>query len=125
MVDLSIKRFREKGELSEFEKYPATTDIFKNIIKYGKSKYQIKMFSVYIKNKLAAADLIAIHNNVYYPLQGGSYNVHDYPGIGNYMDLLEIDDAITLGIEKMDFLQIDYGWKHRKFTEIPMFKYEA
>ena len=40
------------------------------------------------------------------------------------MNLFEIEDAVNLGMEKMDFLEIGYGWKEKWFEAIPLLKYE-
>jgi len=39
------------------------------------------------------------------------------------MNLFEIDDAISLGMKKIDFLQNNYEWKERWFEAVPLFKF--
>jgi len=41
----------------------------------------------------------------------------------HYMNLFEIDDAISLGMKKIDFLQNNYEWKERWFEAVPLFKF--
>ena len=41
--------------------------------------------------------------------------IYNFPGIGNYINLLEIDDACALGMKKIDFLQSALGWKNSWF----------
>jgi len=66
--------------------------------------------------------LIALFNECYYTLICG-YDVWNFSGIGNFLNLFEIDDAIRLGMKKIDFLQENYEWKNRLFDEIPLFMY--
>jgi len=39
------------------------------------------------------------------------------------MNLFEIDDAISLGMKKIDFLQNNYQWKNRWFQPVPLYKF--
>jgi len=50
--------------------------------------------------------------------------VAEFSGIGNFINLLEIDDAIKLGMQKIDFLQNNYQWKSRWFESQPLFKFQ-
>jgi|APSaa5957512622_1039677.scaffolds.fasta_scaffold15425_2 hypothetical protein len=124
LVELSKKRFFEKGEETDWED-KRRVEAFRKVIEYGRKKisYQIRMVTIKIGSKLAAVDLVAVFNGCYYPLKCG-YNVKDFPGIGNYVNLLEIKDAIDLGLNKMDFLEIGYGWKDKWFESIPLLMYE-
>lgn len=124
LVDLSIKRFEEKGEDTDWED-PRRIETFRHVIKLGNTgeSYQTRMLTVVIDSKVAAVDLIAIFNGCYYSLKCG-YDVKNFPGIGNYVNLLEIEDAINLGMKKMDFLEIGYGWKDKWFEAIPLLQYE-
>jgi len=124
LVDLSVKRFEQKGEDTDWEDQ-RRIETFQHVINLGISSnsYQTRMITVIIGDKIAAVDLIAIFNNCYYPLKCG-YDVKNFPGIGNYVNLLEIDDAINLSMDKMDFLEIGYGWKDKWFTEVPLLQYE-
>ncbi|MBD3279663.1 MAG: GNAT family N-acetyltransferase [Candidatus Pacebacteria bacterium] len=85
--------------------------------------YQLRMITVIINGQVAAVDLIAIFNQCYYPLKC-AYDVQNFPGIGNYVNLLEIKDALALGMNKIDFLEMNYGWKDKWFTSVPLFKYQ-
>jgi len=124
MVGLSIKRFEEKGEDTDWED-PERVETFRQVIKLGQTgdAYKVRMLTVVIGNKVAAVDLIALFNSCYSPLKCG-YDVKNFPGIGNYVNLLEIEDAISLGMKKMDFLEIGYGWKDKWFEEVPLLQYE-
>lgn len=125
MIEICKKRFVQKGQIADFQEDPATVSIFKNIIANGSGVYEPKMVSVFMHGELAGADLITIYKDSYYPLHGGGYDTERYSGIGNFMNLIEIQDAISMGMEKVDMLQYDYGWKHSWFPETPLFIYKA
>lgn len=122
LVGLSKKRFEEKGQHTDWED-PRRIETFRQVIKLAGKSYVVRMLSVKIGKKTAGVDLIAIFNDTYYALKCG-YNVREFPGIGNFINLLEIDDAIRLGLNKIDFLQNNYKWKSKYFEAIPLFKYE-
>ena len=124
LINLSMKRFQQKGEETDWED-PRRRETFRQVIKLGQEQedYQLRMLTVVVGRMTAAVDLIVLFNNCYYPLKCG-YDVRNFPGIGNYVNLLEIEDALSLGMEKMDFLEIGYGWKDKWFEEVPLLKYE-
>lgn len=124
MVELSMKRFKEKGEDTDWED-PRRVKTFRQVIEMGKQglSYEARMVTVMIGGKFAAVDLVLIYNNAYYPVKCG-YNVAEFPGIGNYMNLFEIEDALSLGMKRMDFLEISYGWKDKWFQSVPLYKLE-
>lgn len=124
LVGLSKNRFRLKGEHCDWED-PRRIETFKKIIDLGvkNNNYKVRIITVIIGNKIASVDLILIFNNCYAPIKCG-YNVKDFPGIGNFVNLLEIDDAISLEMKTMDFLEVNYGWKDKWFRSVPLFKFE-
>lgn len=124
LVEISKKRFQDKNESTDWED-SRRVETFRQIINLAKEKqvYQIRMITVKIKDQIAAVDLIAIYNQIYYPLKC-AYNVKDFPGIGNYVNLFEIEDALSLGMKKIDFLEMSYGWKDKWFQGIPLYKLE-
>ena len=81
------------------------------------------MITVKIGKEIAGVDLICLFNKTYFAVKCG-YNVKDFSGIGNFINLFEIDDAIKLKMKKIDFLQNDYQWKDKLFEAIPLVKYE-
>ncbi len=125
MIKLSKKRFFEKGEETDWED-PRRVETFKEVIRQGlKGKsYNVRMITVKIGKRVAAVDLVAIYKKTYSPLKCG-YDVKNFPGIGNFMNLYEINYAIMLGMDTIDFLEIDYGWKDRFFDAVPLFLYES
>ena len=122
LVRLSKERFRQKGETTDWED-PRRVETFRQVIKLDRKSYKVRTISVWIKNQVAGADLIALLNNRYYTLKCG-YDVKNFPGIGNFINLFEIDDAISLGMKRIDFLQNNYQWKNKLLTPIPLLKYE-
>lgn len=121
LVRLSKKRFHQKGEHTDWDD-PRRIQAFKEVLKLAGRTYKAKMITVKIGKKIAGVDLIAIFNKRYYTLKCG-YDVKDFSGIGNYFNLLEIEDAINLGMERIDFLQNNYEWKSRWFQAIPLMRY--
>lgn len=122
LVRLSKERFERKSEKTVWED-PRRIEAFRHVIKLAGKSYKIRMISVVIDNEIAGVDLIALFNKCYYTLVCG-YDIWRFSGIGNFFNLLEIDDAIQLGMRKIDFLQENYDWKNRLFEEIPLFMYE-
>ena len=82
------------------------------------------MISIYINNQVAGVDLIAIYNQCYHAIKCG-YDVKNFSGIGNFINLLEIEDAISQGAKKFDLLQNNYEWKDRWFQAVPLFEYNS
>ena len=122
LIELSKKRFREKGEETDWED-PRRVATFREVIKLAGKSYQARMITIKINGKVAGVDLICLYGKTYYTLKCG-YDVKNFSGIGNFMNLLEIDDALKLGMKKIDFLQNNYGWKSQYFQPLPLLKYE-
>ncbi len=122
LIDLAKKRFEEKGEKADWED-PKRVETFRQVINLAGKSYKVRMIKIEIGGKPAGVDLIATFKDRYYALKCG-YNVKEFKGIGNFMNLLEIDDAIKLGFKKIDFLQNNYHWKSRWFSPISLFKLE-
>jgi hypothetical protein len=122
LVALARKRFSQKEEPADWED-KRRIETFRQVIKLSGASYQARMITIKIGDKIAAVDLICLLNDTYFAVKCG-YNVAEFPGVGNYMNLIEIDDAIKLGMKKIDFLQNNYTWKSRWFEAIPLFKYE-
>jgi hypothetical protein len=121
LVALAKKRFECKGG-ADWED-PRRIETFRQVIKLSGASYKARMISIKIGEKTAGVDLICLLNDTYFTVKCG-YDVAEFSGIGNYMNLVEIDDAIGLGMKKIDFLQNNYTWKSRWFESIPLFKYE-
>jgi CelD/BcsL family acetyltransferase involved in cellulose biosynthesis len=122
LIELAKKRFREKGENADWED-PRRVETFKNVIKFSGRSYKVRMLKVKINGRDAGVDLICILNKTYFAVKCG-YNISEFSGIGNFINLYEIDDAIKLGMEKIDFLQNNYQWKNKYFPPVPLYKFE-
>ncbi|HUV71770.1 MAG TPA: GNAT family N-acetyltransferase [Clostridia bacterium] len=118
---LSLKRFTPRdGSPYEDERRKET---FRQIINQA-GEYEFRMISTEINDKLAGVDLVTIYKGVYYCLQG-AYDIVHFPGIGNYTNLLQIQDAINLGCREIDFLEVAHGWKDSWFEPIPLFQFKG
>jgi CelD/BcsL family acetyltransferase involved in cellulose biosynthesis len=122
LIELAKKRFQEKGEGADWED-PRRVETFKNVIKFSGKSYKVRMIKIKINGKDAGVDLICILNKTYFAVKCG-YNISEFSGIGNFINLYEIDDAIKLGMEKIDFLQNNYQWKNKYFPPVPLYKFE-
>jgi CelD/BcsL family acetyltransferase involved in cellulose biosynthesis len=122
LIELAKKRFKEKGENADWED-PRRVETFKNVIKFSGKSYKVRMIKVKINGRDAGVDLICIFNKTYFAVKCG-YNISEFSGIGNFINLYEIDDAIKLGMEKIDFLQNNYQWKNKYFPPVPLYKFE-
>ncbi len=124
LVELNKQRCREKGDISDFED-KRHESVFRHILNLGKKGdiFESRMISVLVKEQVAAVDLIVIYNGVYYSLLGGN-DVRKFSGIGNFINLVEIEDAINLGLKKIDFLVENQNWKNKWFKKTTLLKYE-
>ncbi|MFH1820728.1 MAG: GNAT family N-acetyltransferase [Candidatus Nealsonbacteria bacterium] len=122
LIELAKKRFFQKGEEADWLDQ-RRVETFKQVMNLAGKSYQIRMITVKINGKTAGVDLICLFNNIYFTVKCG-YNVAEFPGIGNFVNLFEIDDALQLGMKKIDFLQNNYQWKSRLFEAIPLFQFQ-
>lgn len=121
LFELSIKRFANKDE-SAFVA-PERRQTFREIIDQA-TEYEARMISTEIDGEIVGVDLIAIYKGIYYSLNG-AYNLEKHPGLGNYTNLLMIQDALNLGAKAVDFLEVSYGWKEDWFEPIPLFQFKG
>lgn len=119
LIALNKKRFHEDSSWND----PRRVETFTQVIKQSGHSYEARMVSVEINGKIAGVDLICLYKETYYALSGG-YDIKDFSGIGNYLNLVEIDDAISLGCKKIDFLQNNFEWKDKWLTSVPLYKFE-
>jgi hypothetical protein len=122
LIELAKKRFKERGESVDWDD-PRRVETFKNVIKFSGKSYRTRMIKVTISEKVAGVDLVCLFRKTYFAVKCG-YDVFQFSGIGNFVNLYEIDDAIKLGMEKIDFLQNNYQWKNKYFTPLPLYKLE-
>ena len=124
LMRLSKARLKEKGRHADWED-PRQEEAFRNVVELGKKhvSYDAKMLTVEIDGKIAGVDLVLLYDGVYAPVKCG-YDVDNFPGIGNYFNLYEIEDALAGGYSKIDFLAVDNGWKDRWLEEVPLYKFD-
>ncbi len=123
LIKLSQQRLVSIGEIPDtYDKRRLCT--FRNIIKNSGElqEYEVKLLTIEIEGQIAAVDLICVYNNRYYSIRGGN-DIKNFPGVGNYIHLMEIEDAIKLGKEKVDFLATDCNWKHKWTKPMALYKY--
>lgn len=123
LVDICVTRFTQKGEDTDWDDQ-RRIDAFKNVIKNTGKSYKIRMITIEVQGKAVGVDLIATYNDTYFALKCG-YDVYSCPGIGNYMNMFEINDALKLGAKKIDFLQSSYQWKDKFFKPTQLFQHES
>lgn len=121
LFKLSIKRFQNKDQSAFVAKERRQT--FRQIIKQAR-EYEVRLVSTEINNKVVGVDLVALYKGIYYALNG-AYDLKNQPGLGNYTNLLLIEDAIKLGAKAVDFLEVSYGWKEDWFKPIPLFQFKG
>ncbi len=118
IIDLNKKRFNGHSYFNNIDSMKGYEFVFKNA-----KSYTYKTIEVDIDGVKAAADLIIQYNKQYYtPI--GANNVDEFSGIGYFMHYYELEDAIKNQAEIVDCSQIDYGWKHRYFDQMSMYKIE-
>jgi len=121
LFKLSISRFKNKDGSAFASKERRET--FRQIIKQA-GEYEARIISTEINHKIVGVDLVALYKGVYYALNG-AYDLENYPGLGNYTNLLLIQDAINLKAKSVDFLEVSYGWKESWFESIPLFQFKG
>lgn len=124
MVEITSRRFHNKGEKTDFDKDPSMIESFRRMVHNSKKTFSTSTLAVNIKNQFAGVDILAFYKDVYYSLRGGN-DTENFPGIGNFLNLVEINEAILKGMREINFLQYDYGWKSSWFQKRARFKYEA
>lgn len=98
--------------------------VFEKIVELGRGRaaFKSRMISARIDGKIAAVDLIFIFGDVYYAMICGS-DISVCNGIGNYMNLLDVKDALDLGVSIVDFADGTADSHKRKlFTSVEHFR---
>jgi len=112
---LSNKRFGQDSDCQD----PRRRKTYKNIIKQAKS-YTARTITTEINQQIASVDLAFGYKDTYYAARGAN-NLDLFPGIGNFINLFQIQEAIKMGYKKIDFLEDDCGWKEELFTTVPLY----
>lgn len=122
LFEISIKRFEGTDDSSAFTS-EERRQTFREIVTQG-TEYEPRIVTTEIDGEIVGVDIVAIHKGTYYALNG-AYNLEKHPGLGNYTNLLLIQDAINLGCKAVDFLEVSYGWKEDWFEPILLFQYKG
>jgi len=125
LIEFNKSRFKNEVVQNDPWRYVGWRDkreveAFLNIIQSKQKEFQPRMITVRINKKIAGVDFVVVSRGCYYTFVCG-YDVNNFPGIGNYFNMLDIKDALKLGFKKIDSLQGDYGWKHRWYKEAPLY----
>lgn len=99
---------------------------FKDLIKSGHDNmhFRVRMISIKVFGETVGVDFIFIVGDIYYPILCGN-NLEKCPGIGNYLNLLDIEDAINLGMRRIDFTESDENsYKEKLFKTLPQYSLE-
>ncbi len=123
MIDLIKKRFNKRGEDCDWNDI-RRVNTFKHVLRFGQQEkyFSNRMISLLINNEIVAVDFNVIYKDCYYVLSGGS-KLDQYPGVGNYMNMIDVQDAIDLGMKKIDFLENDYNWKAKWLEPVVSYKF--
>jgi len=113
LFNLSIKRFREifpdePDDQSAFEDF-RRKNVFRNLLKNA-TDYQARLISTIVNGKIESVEFGLVYKKTYYALNSGA-DISRYSGIGVFSNLLVLEDALSLGCNKIDFLEGDNNWK--------------
>jgi len=96
---------------------------FNRIIEKGQNGeiYRSRMISVKVDGEVVGVDLNFIFKDIYLTLLCGN-DTKKCPGIGHYLTMLDMQDALSLGSKLMDFSQSGEGsYKEKLFKTISQF----
>ena len=68
------------------------------------------MISISLNDKVEAVEFGLVYKKTYYAFNAG-VDVSHFSGLGVFSNLLVIEDALSLGCTKIDFLESDNNWK--------------
>ncbi|MFA6258990.1 MAG: GNAT family N-acetyltransferase [Candidatus Peribacteraceae bacterium] len=83
--------------------------------------FETHILTARIGGDVAAVDCLFLWNSTLYPLLTGSAKDR-YPGIGHYMNLRDIAFALSRGMQRIDFAEVELGTvKEKLFPTVPQF----
>ena len=124
LIDMNIRQFDNGIPDDESDLViPERAKTYRQMVNNSGKTYETKFIEIYIQDTLAAIDFMLIHKDTYYTIKGGN-DLTKFRGIGNYIIYLEFEDALKNNMSKVNCLQVDYGWKHRYFDQIPLYVFE-
>lgn len=112
LVELNQKRF---GKNSSFN-FPFRVEYFKKLL----NESDCLMISIYVDGKIESVGFSVLYKGIYYGLNSGTNNEID--GLGKYLILEKIDQAIKEGAKLYDARAENLGWKEAfKFSKRPQY----
>lgn len=111
MVNFNQNRFKENSDFNE----PEMVLSMKELAKTAALQQRLNLISLEIEGKTGAVELGVEYNRCYYVLGGG--RDLEIENIGKLMVREQIKRAMAKGLEKIDFLSTDSGWKSQWHLE--------
>ncbi|MBU0763144.1 MAG: GNAT family N-acetyltransferase [Candidatus Altiarchaeota archaeon] len=119
MVELNVDRFGEESDLIEPEMAEGIRQLMMRLHERGK----LNMITLLLDGVVEAVEIAAIHKGWYYILSGGR-NIK-VENCGKKMIVEHIKNAVSIGVDKINFLSTDSGWKSRWHLDtIPTYEYQ-
>lgn len=126
MFRLNIERMDKKSKIYSDEESSVFVDeefkqAIREIYRQQGKHYKARIISILVDNRVVAVDLTVIYKNKYYAIVGG-LDVERVSGIGTYINMLDIKDAVEQGCDLVDYCMEDHHWKHSWFKPTPRYK---
>jgi len=97
---------------------------FEALVAWLDSQGMLRVTTVLLGGEVAAVDIGAIWGSSYTLLAGGASP--DFPGVAKLINFHHLERACALGLEVVDFLCGDFGWKSRfHLTPRPLYKLQS
>lgn len=106
MIKYNLERFKKESDFADERQAKSIEELIKVALK----QKTLQMLSLVIDNTAQAVGISVSYNNCYHVLCGGRNP--QVNNIGKLLILEQINDAIALQLDKLDFLTTDSGWKN-------------
>jgi CelD/BcsL family acetyltransferase involved in cellulose biosynthesis len=94
---------------------------FEHLLSLLREKGLLRVTTVVLGGKVAAVDVGAVLGDYYTVLAGGTHP--DFPGVAKLINFHHLQWACHQGLEEVDFLSGDFGWKERfHLTPRPLYQ---
>lgn len=114
MVELNKKRFGEDSRFQNFERAEFIRKVIKN--------FNMKMITIIVNGRKESIGLSLLYKNGYIGLNSGTNN--EINGLGKFLILQRIQQAINSGADFYDARSASLGWKEQfGFIGKPQYKY--
>ncbi len=117
-----VKMYNDES-LSVFETDKKMGRAFLEMWKRSGGRYRARIITVLVGGKVVGCDFNLIYKKKYVTVLGGS-NVKAVSGIGNFMNYLDIQDAINEKMEYIDFMMENHYWKEDWFKPERRYKFQ-